>query len=101
MNTKGEVVTFLAVVLAVGLVLAIVYGLVQEGSKECRHDSDCKENSYCGSDFKCHQMPLATGNQYDFKWPAIIIGASLIIAAWIFRGKSKNKGAEVQNVYKP
>ncbi|MBI2660274.1 hypothetical protein HYX07_03880 [Candidatus Woesearchaeota archaeon] len=40
-----------------------------------------------GSDFSCHQYPAIqkTVVEYNFFWPALIIGFAIIVAAWIFK----------------
>ncbi len=64
---------------------------VMEGRKECKLNSDCTENNYCGSDFKCHQFPVIENTIVKSDWttPAAIIGLAIVVAAMIMRRKQE------------
>ena len=86
MNKKGNAVAIIAIVLA--FIILIMF-LVNIGGRECKNNRDCTENSYCGTDYECHQFPSQVVVKESSYIPAaIIIGVALIVAAWIFRGKS-------------
>ncbi len=64
---------------------------VMEGRKECKLNSDCQANNYCGSDFKCHQFPLIENTIVKTDWttPAAILGVAIIIGAMILKRKKE------------
>jgi len=66
---------------------------VMEGVKECKVNSDCDADSYCGSDFKCHSYPNIerTIVPTDWKTPAAIVGLAIVLAALILRKKQQPK----------
>ena len=77
-------------VAAVLIIIVIVFflgWLINIGQRECRTNRDCGSESYCGSDFSCHSYPTIqkTVVQYNFFWPALIIGIAIVVAAMIFR----------------
>ena len=81
---KSEAATTLLVI----LVIAFLIGwLVNVNQRECKRNSDCSSESYCGSDFSCHTYPTIqkTVIQYNLFWPAVVIGTALVFAAWIFK----------------
>ena len=84
MNKKGSIgLVVVAVILA--LVILGVF-LVSIASRDCNANKDCAENSYCGSDYECHQYPdeiVVTENNYVPA--AIILSFGLMLAAYIFR----------------
>ena len=73
---------------------AATFQKVMEGMKECKLNSDCPENNYCGSDFKCHSFPVIENTIVegtDWKTPAAILGVAIIIAAMILRKKQQTQ----------
>ncbi len=61
-------------------------------AKECKVNSDCAQNSYCGSDFSCHDYPNIQNTivKNDFTVPAVVLGLSIVLAAMILR-RSRNR----------
>ncbi len=86
MNKKGNAVAIVAIVLA--LIILIMF-LVNIGSRECTNNNDCSDNQYCGTDYECHDFPgQIFVEKNNYVWPAVIMGISLIAAAWIFKRKA-------------
>ncbi len=84
MNHKGEAISITTIILVV-VILAII--LINVGGRECSKNKDCAENNYCGSDYACHPYPSeVVVKENNFLWSAVILGVSLILAAYIFRG---------------
>ena len=81
---------FVIIILFLGLFANLDHGF--GAGTGCRGNRDCGADAYCGSDFLCHQFPTIqkTVVQYNFIIPSIIIGIAIVIAAIIFRWKSKN-----------
>ena len=77
----------LTVIMVIVIVLFFLGWLINLSQRECKSNKDCGSESYCGSDFSCHTYPSIqkTVVQYNLFWPAVIIGISIIIAAWIFK----------------
>ncbi|MBD3313022.1 hypothetical protein GF345_01115 [Candidatus Woesearchaeota archaeon] len=86
MNKKANVALAL---LAVIVVVIILYLILINALKECRQDSQCGEGSYCGSDFRCHEMKViqksVINNEYHLWKASFVIGIAIIIAAIILR----------------
>lgn len=96
----------LTVILVIVVVLFFLGWLINLSQRECKSNKDCGSESYCGSDFSCHAYPTIqkTIVQYSLLWPAVIIGISIIIAAWIFKnveirykGEPKQEAQENEN----
>jgi len=84
MNKKGVVYLFV-IALILGIIIMVMVS-ANFALRECNNNSDCPEDSYCSSNHQCHQYPnevLVTKN--NFLPAAIVLGASLIVAAYIFR----------------
>lgn len=83
LSSKKSETTVAIIIIAV---IALIAYVSIVGSRECRTNRDCGKGSYCGSDFACHEFPVvekeSSGN---LVLPAIILGASMIIAALIFK----------------
>ncbi len=90
MNHQGNVgLAIVAVILA--LTILAVY-LVNVAQRECNSNRDCPENAYCSSDYECHTYPdRITVKENNFLPAAMVFGISIIIAAWIFRKKSRGQ----------
>lgn len=94
-NKKGNVALGL---LAVLIVIILVYGVYNFAKSDCRSNSSCSDDEYCGSDFECHKFPviektiIANENTYNFKSGALILATALIVAAIILRKGRKNNG---------
>ena len=87
MHKKGNAVAIVAVVLA--FIILIMF-LVNIGSRECKNNGDCAENSYCGTDYECHEFPSQVVVKESSYIPAaLIIGIALMVAAYIFRKEKK------------
>lgn len=84
-SRKGDAA--LVIVLIIIIVLFFFGWLINVSQRECKTNRDCGTESYCGSDFSCHQYPAIqkTVVEYNFFWPALIIGFAIIVAAWIFK----------------
>ena len=83
MNKKG-VVPAIAIILALVILIII---LVSYAGRECNSNRDCPDNAYCDSQYDCRQYPeqvVLTQNTY--LPAAIVLGLSLIVAAFIVRG---------------
>jgi len=80
----------LTAIVIIVIILVFIGWLVKLNNRECTKDRDCGIESYCGSDFTCHRIPIIEKTnsivQYDLKWPSVIIGISVIIAAIIIKG---------------
>lgn len=83
MNKKGN-----AAIITVLLALAIIAMLIiNYSSRECDSNKDCSKSAYCGSDYKCHEYPKEIiVKEQSYVWPALILGLSLIVAAYVYRG---------------
>lgn len=79
------------VIIAFSIAGAATVLKVVEGRKECKVNSDCQSNNYCGSDFKCHPFPAIENTIVKNDWtvPAAIIGLAIVLAAMILRRKQE------------
>lgn len=84
MNKKANAVVLVIAIIAL---LIIFWKIGDLASRECSLDKECNEESYCGSDFKCHKYPTIT--KHNYVPAAFIIGVSVVIAAYILKRKSK------------
>ncbi len=77
------------VIIAFSIAGAATVLKVIDGSKECKLNSDCQADNYCGSDFKCHIFPNIENNivKNDWTTPAAIIGLAIVVSAMILRRK--------------
>jgi len=85
-NKRAEAFTIILVV----IIIVIFLGwLVDFKSKECRSNSDCPADFYCGSDFSCHQIPTIekTIIKNNLIIPSIIIGIAIIISAIVLNSR--------------
>ena len=92
----------LVAIIIIIIILFSLGWLYNINQRECSKNKDCSSESYCGSDFSCHQYPNIQNNivQYNFFWPALIIGVALIIGAWIFRRVEVREEKEVVQIVK-
>ena len=92
----------LVAIIIIIVVLFSLGWLYNINQRECSKNKDCSSESYCGSDFSCHQYPNIQNNivQYNFFWPALIIGIALIIGAWIFRRVEVREEKEIVQIVK-
>ena len=81
---KGAIIIPIVVALALVIILWNIVGTI---TKECTGDRQCNVNEYCGSDFKCHEHPQITNN--NFIPAATIMGFAIIAAAIIMRWRKK------------
>ena len=74
-------------VIAISLALIILgYMLTTFALRDCNNNNDCTDNAYCGSDYECHDYPdEIVYKQNNFLPASIILGISLIVAAYLFR----------------
>jgi len=75
------------VVIALSIGGAAAFLKATAGFNECNLNSDCPENNYCGSDFKCHSFPVIENTIVNNDWttPAAIIGLAIVLSALILR----------------
>jgi hypothetical protein len=87
MNKKAVVPAVLGVIIVIIVVLVIW----NYAGRECSKDTDCGNERYCGSDFKCHEFKIIQKTEINnnFMIPAIIVGIAIIIAAIVLRGKKR------------
>jgi hypothetical protein len=87
MGKKGQGVAWVIIIIIIIIILIGWWASVS--NRECRGDLDCGPEHYCGSDYRCHQVPVIekTVSQYDLTKPAVIIGIALVLAAIILRRK--------------
>lgn len=99
-NNKKAIATL---VLSIALVVIIIGIMITLSGRECKTDKNCRENSYCGSDFKCHEFPII--KEVVFKnglfWPSIFIGICIIISALILSKNRENKGKNESKKQEP
>jgi hypothetical protein len=76
-------------IIVVIVIIVFIGWLISYGGMECRKDSDCGDNKYCGADGNCHEMKVITQTivKHDYAFPAVFIGLSIIAAAFILRWK--------------
>ena len=89
-NKKGEIVTIILIII---IVIVAIAWLVNLSSRECDNNNDCNPNSYCGSDFKCHEFPIIEKEvaKNSLLMPSIILGIAIIVSSYILRSGKKNK----------
>lgn len=81
----------LGVIIVIIIIVIFLGWLIHEGWKECRVDSDCRENQYCTSTFECKDIPViekVSPQFVNFTGVAWIIGLCLIAAALILKWDS-------------
>ena len=79
-----------AVAPLVMILVLIILGFVilNFATRDCSKNTDCTDDSYCGSDYECHKYPdKVLVKKNNLVTPALILGISLIIAAHIYRRK--------------
>jgi len=85
MNKKGSL-ALAAIAIILAFVILGVF-LIDIAQRECNSNKDCPVNAYCGSEHECHSYPEEIIVQENSFIPAaLIFGAAIIIAAYIFRG---------------
>ena len=90
MNKKASV-ALIAVIVILALVILVIF-LTNIALRECDNNRDCADNSYCGTDYECHEFPSQVVVKESSYIPAaLIIGVALIMAAYIFRREKTNK----------
>ena len=96
-NKKSEAGIVIVVVIIVVLFIGWVINISQ---RECKSNKECGSESYCGSDFSCHQYPTIqkTVVEYSLLFPSIIIGAAILIAAFIVRRRPINQKEEIKEI---
>jgi len=103
LNNRSEALTIIMVTL---IIVVFIGWLINLKSKECRSNSDCGPERYCGSDFACHQIPIIekTIVKNNLIIPSIILGIAIIAAALIIKREKisfrKNPHIETSNTQK-
>ncbi len=104
MNKKAD--GGLTAIVIIIIIIVFLGWLVNLGGRECSSNKDCREDSYCGSDFNCHEIPIiertTTVTKRSPTAPILIISITLIILAVIFRwekmfGKREPKAEKPQS----
>ncbi len=82
---------FVIAIIAFSIAGAAAVLKVMEGVKECKVNSDCHSDAYCGSDFKCHPFPMIQNTIVHNDWttPAAILGLAIVVAAFVLRRRSE------------
>tara|TARA_Y100000310_G_C20632148_1_gene789214 strand:+ start:1165 stop:1452 length:288 start_codon:yes stop_codon:yes gene_type:complete len=85
MNKKGSPALIVIIIFLAAIVL--IFLIVNISDRDCSKDSECPENSYCGSDYQCHQFPdrIVVKESSGLLGPSIVVAVALIIAALIVR----------------
>ena len=86
-NKRAEIFSIVLIIIVITIALG---WLVNINSRECRSNSQCPTDNYCGSDFSCHQIPTIekTIIKNNLLVPSIILGLAIIIAATVLRFKN-------------
>ena len=82
---KGKKATAVPMLAGAIILVILVAWIMVIAARECDHDSDCGENNYCGSDFKCHKHQIITVERNNLVVPSIVLSVSIIIAALLLR----------------
>ncbi|HIH05477.1 TPA: hypothetical protein HA281_01490 [Candidatus Woesearchaeota archaeon] len=89
----GVGVIFIIVVIVLFLMWVVTYS-----QRECNSNEDCSKDSYCGSDFSCHQYPNIVQQKVaaaDYTVPAFLLGLSIVVAAIILRKRDSGNSPAV------
>ena len=96
----------LTAIVIILIALVFIGWLVNLNSRECNSNKDCKKDSYCGSDFNCHEFPVIEKTsiitRVSFTFPILLICitaiAIAIIVRWekIFNKKESQKEAKTK-----
>lgn len=89
MNKKASATIILGI-----LLILVILGLgINIASRECNSNDECPKEHYCGSDFRCHKIPVIkeTIVKNNLLLPSIIIASAIIISSWILNKKQKQK----------
>ncbi len=90
MNQKGSAALAVVAVVLAFVILAMF--LTNIAQRECKNNRDCADNSYCGTDYECHEFPSqVVVKESNYIWAALVLGISLVAAAYIFRKEKTNK----------
>ncbi|MBI4452214.1 hypothetical protein HY637_02185 [Candidatus Woesearchaeota archaeon] len=94
MGVSNKADAGLTILLVVIIAIFFIWWLININQRECRSNKDCDSESYCGSDFSCHQYPniQKTVVEYNLVIPSLIIGVAIIAAAVIIKRKAQNSG---------
>ncbi|VVB81336.1 Uncharacterised protein [uncultured archaeon] len=77
----------IVIVIALSVAGALTLYRIADAQKECKANTDCPAENYCGSDFKCHPFPKIEIVKFDFAIPALIVGLCIVLAAMIVKKK--------------
>lgn len=87
----------LTLIVVIVIIIFSLGWLIDFGNKECKSNNDCTDESYCGSDNACHQIPViektptVINRDYgSLKGPAAILALAIVIAAVVLRTKKSN-----------
>ncbi len=85
MNKKG--ISYLGVIAVILALIILIMIIVDINSRECNGNKDCPMNAYCNTNYECQEFPNEiVYEKNNFLFSTIILGISLIVAAYIFRG---------------
>ena len=103
MNKKADGgITAIVIIL---VVIVFIGWLVNLGSRECNSNKDCEEDSYCGSDFNCHKIPVIEKTsevvKRSYTAPVLIVCATIVILAIIWRWEKIFRKKEKVDIEKP
>ncbi len=85
-KAAGPVIIALLVI----VIVLLVYIVSSRVQRECTKDTDCGDEHYCGSDFKCHEQKIIEKTEihnYNLLVPSIILALGIILAAIVLRSK--------------
>jgi hypothetical protein len=87
-KANGSVIILIIVIILFGAIEIMAHPEVF-APRECSVNQDCLSSQYCGSDFKCHEIPPKDVVNYynDYATAGLAIAIAIIIAAIIIRVK--------------
>ncbi|MEA2036363.1 MAG: hypothetical protein U9O94_02560 [Nanoarchaeota archaeon] len=96
LNRKGDIGVGVILLVLIVLIFLSVWGA--SSSVECNSNKDCGDESYCGSDFACHNMPVIEKEvvKRSYTLPVLIVCLTAIIIAVIFKWEKIFRGEKVK-----
>ena len=97
-DKKGVVEWIVLIVIVLIFIIAILTPFWGYGT-QCRSNENCGLNSYCGSDYQCHQLKVIekTIVEKQYTEPALIIAAAIIISIIILKLDLSKLGKLIKN----